>query len=110
VNEGTINVCRSIQGRSGKNNGYPFFDGTFKGYPKFRRRWHTFQIIYHNLKELVHQFWDNCMDKKVADKICSKESMTEARKAGRLSVLLTAGTRSGAQVRASVKICHEQSC
>jgi hypothetical protein len=38
VNVGSINVLRSIQanfmtmqGRSGKNNGYPFFDGTFKG-------------------------------------------------------------------------------
>jgi hypothetical protein len=37
VNEGTINVLRSIQakfmtmkGQTGKNSGYPFFDGTFK--------------------------------------------------------------------------------
>ena len=77
VNEGTNNILQSIQanfmtmqGRSGKNNGYPFFDGTFKGYPKFHRRWHMFQSIYHNLtpqRELVHQFRDNCMDKKVAD-------------------------------------------
>jgi hypothetical protein len=39
-----------------------------------------FQNIYHNLmpqRELVHQFWDNCMDKKVADKIRSEEIMAE---------------------------------
>jgi hypothetical protein len=87
VNEGTTNVLRSIQanfmtmqGQSGKNNGYPFFDGTFKCYPKFRRRWHTFQSIYHNLmpqREMVHLFRDNCMDKKVADKIQSEETMAE---------------------------------
>ena len=85
VNKGTNNILQSIQanfmtmqGRLGKNNGYPFFDGTFKGYPKFHRRWHMFQSIYHNLtpqRELVHQFRDNCMDKKVADKIRSKETM-----------------------------------
>jgi hypothetical protein len=50
VNEGTINVLRSMhaklmtmQGQKGKNSGYPYFDGTLKEYPKFRRRWHTFQ-------------------------------------------------------------------
>ncbi len=54
VNEGTINVLRSMhaklmtmQGKTGKNSGYPYFDGTLKDYPKFRRRWHTFQDLYH---------------------------------------------------------------
>jgi hypothetical protein len=72
-----------MQGRSGNNNGYLFCDGTFKGYPKFRRRWHTFQSIYPNLtpqKELGHQFWDNCMDKKVTDKILREESMAECQR------------------------------
>jgi hypothetical protein len=58
----------------------PFFDGTFKGYPKFQRRWHTFQSIQYNLtpqRELVHLFRDNCMDKKVADRIRSEETMGE---------------------------------
>ncbi len=43
----TINVLRSVQaklmtmqGQTG--GGYPYFDGTLKEYPKFRRRWHTF--------------------------------------------------------------------
>ena len=54
MNEGTINVLRSMhaklmtmQGQTGKNSGYPYFDGTLKDYPKFRRRWHTFQDTYH---------------------------------------------------------------
>jgi hypothetical protein len=45
VNEGTINVLRSmyaklmtLQGQTGKNIGYPYFDETLKEYPKFRRR------------------------------------------------------------------------
>jgi hypothetical protein len=57
----------TMRGRTGKNNGYHFFYGTFKSYPKFRRRWHTFQGIYYNLtpqRELKQQFRDNCMEKK----------------------------------------------
>jgi hypothetical protein len=53
VNEGTINVLRSMQaklmtmqGQTGKNSGYPYFDGTLKEYLKFCRRWHTFQNLY----------------------------------------------------------------
>ena len=52
MNEGTINVLRSmhaklmtLQGQTGKNSGYPYFDGTLKEYPKFRRRWHTFLLF-----------------------------------------------------------------
>ncbi len=59
VNEGTINVLRSmhaklmtLQGQTGKNSGYPYFDGTLKEYPKFRRRWHTFQDLYHKATPL----------------------------------------------------------
>jgi hypothetical protein len=37
----------TLQGQTGKNSGYPYFDGTLKEYPKFRRRWHTFQDLYH---------------------------------------------------------------
>ena len=77
VNEGTINVLRSMhaklmtmQGQTGKNSGYPYFDGTLKDYPKFRRRWHTFQDTYHKAtpqRELVNLFRENCLEKKVAD-------------------------------------------
>jgi hypothetical protein len=73
VNEGTINVPRSmhaklmtLQGRTGKNSGYPYFDGTLKEYPKFGRRWHTFQDLYHKAtpqRELVNLFRENCMEK-----------------------------------------------
>jgi hypothetical protein len=46
----------TLQGQTGKNSGYPYFDGTLKEYPKFRRRWHTFQDLYHKAtpqRELV---------------------------------------------------------
>jgi hypothetical protein len=79
VNEGTINVLRSMhaelmamQGQTGKNSGYPYFDETLKEYPKFRRRWHTFQNLYHNAtpqRELVNLFRENCLEKKVADRL-----------------------------------------
>jgi hypothetical protein len=49
----------TMKGQTGKNSGYPYFDGTLKEYPKFRRRWHTFQNLYHNAtpqRELVNLF------------------------------------------------------
>jgi hypothetical protein len=85
VNEGTINVLRSMhaklmtmKGQTGKNSGYPYFDGTLKEYPKFRRRWHTFQNQYHNVtpqRELVYLFRENCLEKKVADRLRCEETM-----------------------------------
>ncbi len=85
VNEGTINVLRSMhaklitmQGQTGKNSGYPYFDGALKGYPKFRRRWHTLQNLYHNStpqRELVNLFRENCLEKKVADRLRCEETM-----------------------------------
>jgi len=85
VNEGTINVLRSMhaklmtmQGQTGKNSGYPYFDGTLKDYPKFRRRWHTFQDTYHKAtpqRELVNLFRENCLEKKVADRLRCEETM-----------------------------------
>ena len=85
VNEGTINVLWSmhaklmtLQGQTGKNSGYPYFDGTLKEYPKFRRRWHTFQDLYHKAtpqRELVNLFRENCLEKKVADRLRCEETM-----------------------------------
>jgi hypothetical protein len=85
VNEGTINVLRSMhaklmtmQGQTGKNSGYPYFDGTLKEYPKFRRRWHTFQDLYQKAtpqRELVNLFRENCLEKKVADRLRCEETM-----------------------------------
>ena len=68
----------TMPGQSGKNNGYPFFDRTFKEYPKFCRRWHTFQNLYHSpttQREVVNLFRNNCMDKKVADRLHCEETM-----------------------------------
>jgi hypothetical protein len=85
VNEGTINVLTpmhaklmTMQGQTGKNSGYPYFDGTLKEYPKFRRRWHTFQDLYHKAtpqRELVNLFRENCLEKKVADRLRCEETM-----------------------------------
>jgi hypothetical protein len=85
VNEGTINVLRSMhaklmtmQGQTCKNSGYPKFDGTLKDYPKFRRRWHTFQDLYHKAtpqRELVNLFRENCLEKKVAGRLHCEETM-----------------------------------
>ncbi len=85
MNEGTINVLRSMhakliimQGQTGKNSGYPYFDGTLKEYPKFCRRWHNFQNLYHNVtpqRELVNLFQENCLEKKVADRLLCEETM-----------------------------------
>ncbi len=68
----------TMQGQTGKNSGYPYFDGTLKDYPKFRRRWHTFQDTYHKAtphRELVNLFRENCLEKKVADRLRSAETM-----------------------------------
>ncbi len=85
MNKGTINVLRSMhaklmtmQGQTGKNSGYPYFDGTLKEYPKFRRRWHTFQNLYHNStpqRELVNLFRKNCLEKMVTDRLRCEETM-----------------------------------
>jgi hypothetical protein len=64
--------------QTGKNSGYPYFDGMLKEYPKFRRRWHTFQNLYHNetlQRELVNLFRENCLEKKVADRLRCEETM-----------------------------------
>ena len=68
----------TMQGQTGKNSGYPYFDGTLKDYPKFRRRWNTFQDTYHKAtlqRELVNLFRENCLEKKVADRLRSAETM-----------------------------------
>jgi hypothetical protein len=85
VNEGTINVLRSMQaklmtmqGQTDKNSGYPYFDGTLKEYPKFCRRWHIFQNLYHSTtpeRELVNLFRENCLEKKVASPLRCEETM-----------------------------------
>ena len=34
-------------GRSGRNAGWPYFDGTFRDYPAFKRKFESFQMTYH---------------------------------------------------------------
>ncbi len=38
-------ICNS--GRSGRNAGWPYFDGTFRDYPAFKRKFESFQMNYH---------------------------------------------------------------
>ncbi len=39
-------VIRS-SGRSGRNAGWPYFDGTFRDFPAFKRKFESFQMTYH---------------------------------------------------------------
>ena len=51
-------VIRS-SGRSGRNAGWPYFDGTFRDYPAFKRKIESFQTTYHRgtpTQELFQQF------------------------------------------------------
>jgi hypothetical protein len=57
----------TMQCKTVKNSGYPFFDGTLKEYPKFRRRWHTFQNLYHNAtpqREMVNLFLETAWKRR----------------------------------------------
>jgi hypothetical protein len=109
VNEGTINVLRSmhaklmtLQGQTGKNSGYPYFDGTLKEYPKFRRRWHTFQGLYHKAtpqRELVNLFRENCLEKKVADRLRCEETMAGCWRVLDPFLQLANAVRTGSDVR-----------
>jgi hypothetical protein len=50
------------------------------GHSKGIRRWWHKRSIHNNLtpqRKLVHPLHDNCMDKEVANRICSKETMAE---------------------------------
>jgi hypothetical protein len=51
-------VIRS-SGRSGRNAGWPYFDGTFRDYPAFKRKFESFRMTYHRgtpTWELFQQF------------------------------------------------------
>ncbi len=68
----------TMNGGSGKYGDFPLFNVAYKGYPGFKRQWHTFQSLYYSAmlqRELTHLFPDNCLDKKVADKIRRIETM-----------------------------------
>ena len=68
-------------GKSVKNGGWPYFDGTFKEYPSFRRKFRTYQANYHQAtpqRELVQMFRENCLPDKIASCIKKAEDMPAA--------------------------------
>jgi hypothetical protein len=70
-----------ILGGSGRNQGWPYFDGTFKEYPVFKRKFSTYQDNYHRLRpqrELVQMFREMCLPERVAARIRRAESMHAA--------------------------------
>ena len=63
-------------GKSVKNGGWPYFDGTFKEYPSFKRKFRTYQANYHQAtpqRELVQMFRENCLPDKIASSIKKAE-------------------------------------
>ncbi len=65
-------------GRVTQNAGWPYFDGTNRDYPAFKRKFASFQANYHYstpTRELVQQFRDMCLPKKIAARIKSAETM-----------------------------------
>jgi hypothetical protein len=68
-------------GRSGRNAGWPYFDGTFRDYPAFKRKFESFQMNYHrgtSTRELFQQFREMCLPEKIAARIKSAETMENA--------------------------------
>ena len=75
------NQVLRISGKSTKNGGWPYFDGTFKDYPAFRRKFRIYQRNYHQLtpqRELVQMFHENCLPEKVAERVKKVEDMAAA--------------------------------
>jgi hypothetical protein len=61
-------------------SGLPCFDGTFKNYPAFRRKWNSYERRHHQLTpqmELVQLFQENCVSKEIAHRIRRLETMPE---------------------------------
>ena len=56
-------------GRSGRNAGWLYFDGTFRDYPAFKRKFESFQMTYHRgtpTRELFQQFHEMCLPEKLS--------------------------------------------
>jgi hypothetical protein len=65
-------------GKSVKNGGWPYFDGTFKEYPSFKRKFRTYQANYHQAtpqRELAQMFRENCLPDKIALRVKKAEDM-----------------------------------
>jgi len=72
-------ICNS--GRSGGNAGWPYFNGTFRDYPAFKRKFESFQMNYHRgtpTRELFQQFREMCLPEKLSARIKSADTMENA--------------------------------
>jgi hypothetical protein len=68
-------------GKSVKNCGWPYFNGTFKEYPSFKRKFRTYQANYHQAtpqRELAQMFRENCLPDKIAVRVKKAEDMLTA--------------------------------
>jgi hypothetical protein len=73
-------VIRNL-GRSTRNAGWPYFDGTFRDYPAFKRKFASFRANYHRgttSQELVQQFREMCLPEKIPAKLKTAETMETA--------------------------------
>jgi hypothetical protein len=88
VLQGVVNCLTSItnqmvrlSSRSGKNGGWPWFDGTYREYPAFKRKWQDYEKNHLSLiaqQERVHLLREKCMSKEIGNYIKVKGSMPEA--------------------------------
>lgn len=63
-------------GRSARNAGLPYFDGTYRDYPAFKRKFLSFQANYDTpSRELVQQFREMFLPGNFAARIRKVESM-----------------------------------
>ncbi len=72
-------VC--ISGRSTRNAAWLYFDGTFRDYPAFKRKFASFRANYHRgtpSQELVQQFREMCLPEKIPAKLKTAETMETA--------------------------------
>jgi hypothetical protein len=68
-------------GRSARNAGWPYFDGMFRDYPAFKRKFESFRANYHRgtpTQELFQQFREMCLPEKIATRLKSAETMETA--------------------------------
>jgi hypothetical protein len=64
-----------------QNAGWLYFDGTYRNYPAFKRKFASFQANYHYgtpLREPVQQFQEMCLPEKITLWIRKVESMETA--------------------------------
>jgi hypothetical protein len=70
-----------LSSRSGKNGGWPWFDGTYREYPAFKRKWQDYEKNHLSLttqQDRVQLLREKCMSKEIGNYIKVKGSMPEA--------------------------------